>query len=516
MKRALLLAFVSALVTVGLAQSSDLCQSYERDLELYFQVYQPGERPSLDWLDQAWIECRNPGLNFRLLYHYFKAMQSLYEQDGVTEVGYRVASFHQEQIQRNIGYLDENTYRSAFPQQFRSRSEALNKTLAAQAQVLDASARMAAKSAREEEKIEFVWVKSTPEFDPRSTQTGPATRGQQDPATAQFNKRYQVDGSYQEENPWQQAATEESNRRLYSGNTDEPFGVVGNIDQIDFYEYLSYRSGDRSATSASANNAAMRTRSQSQGTLGTSMASVTRGLGAPAGAAASTTVSRRVASSQTLSQGETLVYRSPSTGTTRSLSSNAPGSWVASLGGNYAAAVSLVDPLVVRLDPSFTGVTIARLNFGDVIALDKASGTVVASGMPFVHVRTQSGEDGWVERMALIEGGRLAVCTQNAQGYSRASTDGRPTGLQAGQLVLLAATEGNWVKVFTLNGASEVWLPSVSPLSIKPIDIALGEGLLEADKMPTDEQKRSVLNSLRSLNGYQGAALRGVVESRIR
>ena len=42
-------------------------------------------------------------------------MQSLYEQDGVTEVGYRVASFHQEQIERNLPYLDQNGYRSAFP-----------------------------------------------------------------------------------------------------------------------------------------------------------------------------------------------------------------------------------------------------------------------------------------------------------------------------------------------------------------------------------------------------------------
>ena len=65
-------------------------------------------------------------------------------------------------------------------------------------------------------------------------------------------------------------------------------------------------------------------------------------------------------------------------------------------GGNYAAAASVVNPLNVRLEPSFTGVNIATLNFRDVIALDKTGGTVVAAGMPFVREDTH--RRGWLGR----------------------------------------------------------------------------------------------------------------------
>ena len=129
-------------------------------------------------------------------------------------------------------------------QQFRNRVASLDKTLAAQGQVLDASARMAAKGLTEEQAIEFVWERLS-EFETRSEFLKYNPWAAEIPAS-QFINATMTAGAFGRKTLGKEYQ-EDTNRRLYSGGDDGQFGIVGNIDQINFYDYLSYRSQSRSA-----------------------------------------------------------------------------------------------------------------------------------------------------------------------------------------------------------------------------------------------------------------------------
>lgn len=473
------------------------CQEYERNLELYFQAYQPGEQPAITWLDQAWRNCRQPSLRFELLYHYFKAMESLYAQSGVTEVGYRMASFHHERISQKLTYLQNSRgTRDNFTVLYSRRSEALGKTLQAQAQVLDAARRLPEPTAEEA----YTWAKETPTFTPSTSETYSPNRRQASTEPT-FNKRYPLNGTYQDRDPWQASRRGESWRRTEEDNPyREKYGLVGNLRQLSMRDYLTYRGESRGMAYHQPE-----TSSASSGDL----------MGQPRGMGQSRSMNvDRV--SRSTPRDEVLTYASPTTGNTRSLVRNAPGAWVNRLGGAYQPAANLYAPLTVRDQPSFTGATVEKIEFGEIVALDGSSQTVMAVGMPFVHIRTRNGKEGWVEKLALIEGGRMAVTTQAVQGFSKPESGSRRLGLEAAEPVVLAETQGNWVKVFNLNGEKEIWLPSINTLSIEPIDLALAEGILEAEKMPTADRSRAILLDLRKLPGYGNSALRPLVEQKLR
>ena len=501
MKRAV---FITLLLTLSLsfvqlfAQSS--CATAEREMERYFQVYQPGESPQMSWIEKAWRQCPQRNTNVRLLYHYFKAMESLYAGNVLTLNGYRNASYHYDMLLEDIAFLERargaNPY---FTELYGRRVNALAKTLAAQAQVLGQQESFQAPSLTNEEPT-FIWEKESPSFAESQAPTGNRYRAADKPQEESFDKRFHYEGTYRQENPWGDQLDAYDQWLAQQNGGREPYGVVGQLEDLDLRAYLQFRGArGEAATFASIQTATTTTRGMDYG--------ADRGAAAP----------RSTSQASTLSYDEfALTYASPSNGTTRSISRNAPAAWVNSLGVNYIPAANIYEPSMLKSEPSTSAANLGFIPFGETLALMNQGRGVVAAGMAFVQVRTRDGQVGWVEEMAVVEQGRMAAVLRKTNGYRSPNSQNGPISLEAGQAVVLAETQGNWVKVYDANGEHEIWLPSVDALSIEPIDIALAEGLLEANRMPTDDRKREILNSLRGLNGYSASPLAELVEAQIR
>jgi hypothetical protein len=520
MKRAAVSLLIGILLGMSSLFAQSPCAAYEREMELYFYVYQPGERPQMRWVDQAWQQCSQPTAKMRLMYHYFKAMLALYQRQAVNPQSYRDASLHFDLASRHLPTLrDMPESDRNFATLYLDRYEALDKTLGAQAEVLSLS-REQPLPALESDVWESEWAKEESLPSRSSAEAGrntnypavPSVRssGSTRPPSG-YDKSYYYEDTYQSDDPWkyQSQAVAPNEQPPSRDRYREPYGQVGALQVISMREYLAWRGESSRGNPSSSYTSPSSPRRENLPLVGLEDLFATpepsfRDYGNPRGA-------NRAPSSQ-----EKLAYASPTTGEKVEITIRKPSAWVDQLGQGYVPAANLYDPLPLRTTPNINAPVAQFVAFGEPMARANTGQVVVAAGMPFVQVRTKGGQAGWAELSALLDGGREAVLIEPTKAYAKATKNSNFSPLPMGELVVLAETKGNWVKVFTRNGEQELWVPSARSLSLNPVDIALAEYLLEASKMPTSDRVRKLMMSARSLEGFSSSPLSPLVEQQMR
>lgn len=191
--------------------------------------------------------------------------------------------------------------------------------------------------------------------------------------------------------------------------------------------------------------------------------------------------------------------------------------WIESLQatpGAYLALMSIQDNLEIRQNPSPSSPILANASFGEVLAQVTKYMPVIDSEITFLPVLTQNGQAGWIAQAFVVEQGKLAVCITNTPAYTRSNqrADRNAVVFFAGEMIVLEGARDGWLRVVGRNGRKKGWISGTEFLSIDPVDLYIGEKMFDALKSTAIVTRKSQLEDIRSVSGFEESNLSPYVE----
>lgn len=505
------------------AQAQSDCTAYERELQALFSAYQPGNAPPIQRAERVWERCVDPTPAMQLSYYYFKAVEALTDSRLSPRMAYLDAAhyYYDRSVPQFTYLVQDNAAADAFIEQYIKRSHQLETTLMRREKALGINPNQRYRYQPNTANAEGEWLKN--DLDPGDATGSAGTlldRGQGSPIRksegSPFGKRIRQGDAYQ--------SFSRASSPTPTGK-EETYGVVGNLDALGLMEYLRWRGQYRSV--GAPDNGAFKTEGQTayQGNTYQGQA-----RGAPAYSPARQMAVPRgndlaPANHNPVQTPEMGVNYDPAIGPTPRRTETPYGqprgvdpSITRSLAANSANVelmINVMAPLILRAQPNHTAATVDILEFGEPVDLLLDENMVVANSVPYVMVRTPNGETGWVEQHSLIADGTVAAVLSNVQTYTQPNGSQAGRILNPGELVVLADTRGDWIKLMTRNGEHEVWAYGRQAFSITANDIAIADAYQEARMLADPHMRKVNLQRIRQANGYQSSPLRPVVEAAI-
>ncbi|MDX1906825.1 MAG: SH3 domain-containing protein [Bacteroidia bacterium] len=447
---------LALLIGAALPSHSQNCTVLERQMEILFTSWQPGAITPLRQVEELHQACQAPSDKMELVYYFFQAADAQQRISRYGNESYRRAAQAYYDASRYFDWLVRAPEpESLFVSIYFARAQSL------EAGIENERRRLNLPVYRPDTRASGTtagWNKPGP---PRPT-----------PGSELGDSRSQDAGRVRVETF---SKTGPARHPLEPCRCPQPdsFGVVGRIDSLTIFAYIhSLRKNTPTPTPGYAPAAAMATRSAE------------RGVVIP-------------------------TYETPDDGM--------PDTWIDALtpdGMAYMPMLSAYDPAIVRLTPGMTGTEVVRVRFGELVARYADEKAISAGGRNWIKVRTQGGYTGWVEQQALVEDGAMAVITRQVPGYAQpASQERQAMWFMPGEAIILERASGDYVRVITRNGTKRGWVRGIEALSIDETDIKIGQRLQEALVTPSLPLRKSNLERLRFLPGYDQSELKPAIES---
>jgi len=526
----LLVLFSGFSATFG--QSSTGCRAYEQELKVYFEdIYQSGQSPRMDLIENAWSRCPQPTQMMRLLYYYFKSVDALSGNTPDKRMSYMDANYMYDLSVREFDVLvalpkEEEPFAKLFIQ----RAQQLEDRLAGASRSVGFRNQGAAKGQRTSPAAqEDAWQKTTLDAGVALENLNtPLDRGQGSSASnARFDKNYLYEGIYQPD-PWQETRKDENLDPWFRPNSDnqrERYGVVGDVGDLNVMAYIRFQNERRSAEGVPAesqpsNISALRTADQGleEETITARMAPSRGPVWLSPYQTQQELTRSNVSSGQTITEADLRL-----SSTTRGAATTRGGSATPQQQTRSRSAISvptrantvtnLYDPVALRALPNQNAPSVAIGVFGETFSLVAGENAIVANGVSFMKVRNDLGQEGWVEKSALVSGGRLATVVRSATAYTGQQTSTAAVALEPTQLVVLADIQGNWVKGYSEHGESILWFNSIDNLSIDPNEVAIAQAFQEAKRLALMASRKAEINRIRQMSGYNNSVFRPFIDA---
>ncbi|GAB4411067.1 MAG: hypothetical protein OHK0039_15880 [Bacteroidia bacterium] len=436
------------------------CAAYERELELYFYEYRPGMDLDQTRIERLRLQCGTPTPKLELIYFYFRAAHALYANPGDRRALEDAIYFYDQCAAHFDYFLDAGAGDQLFFERFYQEADILEQRIAQEAR--RQNFRRENRYYGDHEVAAVNWLGSQ-----RGVQApAPNLRTTQAQDEGAFVKHYLRDGHYVAldapdegvAKPRCRCGEESTAQRVASTET---FGYVGQVADLNIIEYLHFRQSGAGFTYPVAE--------ETGATLRIATTEPTRGMPA-----------------------------------------------------DYRAMTNVMDQLSLRVGPGTSSPEVARLGFGQIVAVVDETLPLTSYGKTYVQVRTHDGHTGWVDRAALVAEGQVAVLVQDVRGYPALMdrSDRNALIFRAGELVVLADTrrEGttDWVQVVGRNAEKTAWLMGIDALSIEELDLQIGEAMYLAIHEASLYARKARLEAIRQLPGYAQSELAPVVEYYLR
>lgn len=498
------------------AQSS--CTVYEREMQVSFERYRPGDAIPMARIEQAWERCTAPTETMQLIYYYFKSVQALQSQPTLGRTAYLDAAhyYYDRCVPHFSSLINPEPENAEFTDQFIDRAHLLESTLLREERRLGVNPNQRYAYQPTDPNSQGNWLKDDLKPDYTSGSILDRGQGRRVATEPTFNKRVRQGDTYQP----QSSLT--SNPAMVNTAKGESYGMVGSLNSLDMMAYLRWRNQYRPVgapdNSNFKNNGTYTDRSRrisdDYGVQGyaspAQRQAVPRGNQiqpsqlttppAPVAATQPTSANRLVASGQT--RGAAMPSASPNPAPANSST-------------NVRLMVNILAPSALRQRPDGNAQAVGILEFGEPLDVLLNENTVMANGVPYVKARTPNGQVGWVERLGLIPDGRLAVATQRVVCYAAPNGNQPVKTLEPGEEVVLADLQNQWIKLVTRNGEHQAWTYGRNGFSIDASDIAIADAYQEARMLASPQARNQKLMQIRQMPGYASSPLRSVVEAYI-
>jgi hypothetical protein len=519
---ALALGWCLSLVATPCLYAQASCTAYEREMQVYFERYRPGDAIPMARIEQAWERCSAPTETMQLIYYYFKSVQALQSLPTLGRTAYLDAAhyYYDRCVPHFSSLINPEPENAAFTDQFIDRAHMLESTLRREERRLGINPNQRYGYQPTDPNRQVNWLKD--DLKPNYTSGSILDRGQGRRVATEltFNKRVRQGDTYE---PQSSLRTDPARVNTAKG---EAYGTVGSLSALDMMAYLRWRNQYRpvgAPDNSNFKNGGTYTYSrrisddyggQAYASRGQAYASpaqrqaVPRGnqiqprqsttASAPATPAQIAPANQRVASGQT--RGAAMRAAAPNISTTPT---------------NVRLMVNILAPSPLRERPDGNATTIGILEFGEPLDILVDENAVMANGVPYVKARTADGQTGWVERLGLIPDGRLAVAIQRVVCYAAPNGNQPVKTLAPGDEVVLADLQNQWIKLVTRNGEHQAWAYGRGGFSIDANDIAITDAYQEARMLASPQARNQKLMGIRQMPGYASSPLRSVVEAYI-
>ncbi|MDX2248772.1 MAG: hypothetical protein SF052_18440 [Bacteroidia bacterium] len=472
---------VSAFFLPGIYAQS--CVAYEREMQEYFLSYESGDPIDMDYLERMKWRCDVPTPKMELVYYFFKSAEAFRSERLSDREAYDQATYYYDLCARNFSWLTKAGYEdSEFTERFFDKAEGLETALATLAYDLKYYPENRKYGEMDDNDL---WAKKEITPNPRSE----SSRGMDDPATPEFDKRYVYQGKYVDE-----PAYELARPRIENG---EPYGWVGTLDEIDPINYVKWEHARQEMVYERPFEGVARSASEgiySDYSYIPEQSTYREAAPAPAPTA-------------------TPYYLNDE--------------WVEALenqGTQMYVYVSSRDLCPVYAEPGAFSRQVAFLSFGETVVQIKGENTkpVQRDGFNYMPVITSKNQRGWVELSTIVRDGRLATFTSATRGFvninpntseAERTSDRNAILFQAGELVILTGINKTNVKVLSQSRDKEGWLSATTTLSIDPLDVHVAFRMQEAMKMPAARDQQEAL--VRLSREYPDSALTPAIITKI-
>ena len=441
----LLLLFVVGMNLISVGQS---CRVYEKELESYFMEYRPGDKIDLPYLERTRWKCDYPTHKLDLIYYFFQSLNTLGNSEYPDQQTYENAKRFFDESVSHLSYLTNEN--SSFIDLFADRAEIQEAKLNMIADRMNyypqyVHYRNDGSSGNES------WVKRGMD-DPNSNASNQRISS---PSNTEFVKKFYHKGRYQP------PRTNSVYSGVTTGANGEFYGFVGDLSDLNPAAYFRW----------------LRTQPEY-------MEERTRRL-------------ENVAANEQSRLDEPTRGSEPAYGK----------DWVNDYLNDKAfmPMVSVYDNLSIQTKPGKVAEEIDVLKFGEVVARSKDESPVFKDGVAYIQVRNKDGNVGWVKQSSVIDEGQLAVFTDQNGGYQNLTnrTDANRMSFKKGELVVLEAVKGDWIRVVTQNEGKRGWVYGIENLSIDPHDIQIAHLIDNAYKDVSSYGRLIKLQNIKVIPGFE-------------
>lgn len=129
----------------------------------------------------------------------------------------------------------------------------------------------------------------------------------------------------------------------------------------------------------------------------------------------------------------------------------------------------------VKDAPGKTGANTSVIQFGEAVEFMGDKAYLPEEKRTYIRIRTADGKTGWVHEYLTIPGGSPAVVLGEGVIYKRPATPSTITAtrFEAGELVVLEATAGEWISLIGLERKKAGWIQGLDLISTDVRDIEL-------------------------------------------
>jgi hypothetical protein len=455
--------FLFLLIFVGMNQVSmaQTCLAYEKELEAYFLDYEAGDRINLTHLERTRWKCDNPTAKIDLIYYFFRSVAAIDGKAAPTEFDLENAVRFYNACSENFDYLLKEN--SLFVDLFFERAQAHERNLNLLAENLNYYPQDNYRYQNGRLRDTEAWVKRG-----MGRPAGTANQRVSSPSDAEFVKKFYHKGRYQ---------APRSNM-IYSGVAPGPNG--------EFYGYV----GDLSDLSLNGYFRWLKTQPE------------------------------YLEDRRRTIEDNSRVAVNPEAARTRSSAAPYGSDWVTEYmrNGTFMPMVSIFEDLSIRTKPGKVSEEIDVAGFGEVVARAAGNSPVMKDGIAYIEVRNKKGNVGWVKQNGVVDEGQLAVFIDYDKGYQSLTNkfESNRLNFEKGELVVLEAVKGDWVKVVSKDEKKRGWVYGIESLSIDPNEIQIAYLVTNAYNDVSSYGRLVKLNNIKLLPGFTDADLASLVLEKIR